>query len=121
MVELSLQQSGSKARYRPGFWLAIVLGLASFGIGVSAIATSANLIKPRFSDAARDIVLPPGDTAPSTQAGALPGFQRRGATLVGEFRTRDGQTIRLVLDARTQAVIGIRVIGQPAPLAEAPR
>lgn len=38
----------------------------------------------------------------------VPGFQRRGNTVVGEVCTREGQTLRLVIDARTQALVGFR-------------
>ncbi len=41
---------------------------------------------------------------------SLPGFQRRGNSVVGEVCTRDGQSLRLVLDARSQALIGFRVV-----------
>jgi len=41
---------------------------------------------------------------------SLKGFQRRGNSVVGEVCTRDGQVLRLVLDARNQALIGFRVV-----------
>ncbi len=41
---------------------------------------------------------------------SLKGFQRRGNSVVGEVCTRDGQVLRLVLDARSQALIGFRVV-----------
>ncbi|MFY8114700.1 MAG: hypothetical protein ACOVOC_10810 [Rhabdaerophilum sp.] len=44
------------------------------------------------------------------ELGSLPGFQRRGSSVVGEVCTRDGQALRLVLDARNQALIGFRLL-----------
>ncbi len=38
------------------------------------------------------------------------GFQRRGTSLVGEVTTRDGAVMRLVFDARTHTLIGLRVV-----------
>jgi len=49
----------------------------------------------------------------------LSGFQRRGNTLVGEIKTRDGTPMRLVFDARTHALIGMRVL-EPSTPAGAP-
>lgn len=53
----------------------------------------------------------------------LAGFQRRGNSLVGEVRTREGVTMRLVLDARTHTLIGVKVLeaaeAQAHPVAEA--
>ena len=49
----------------------------------------------------------------------LSGFQRRGNTLVGEIKTRDGTPMRLVFDARTHALIGMRVL-EPSTPASAP-
>lgn len=44
------------------------------------------------------------------ELGNLPGFQRRGNSVIGEVCTRDGQVLRLVLDARHQTLIGFRVL-----------
>lgn len=44
------------------------------------------------------------------ELGTLPGFQRRGNSLVGEVCTRNGQALRLVLDARNQTLIGFRLL-----------
>lgn len=40
-------------------------------------------------------------------------LQRRGNSLVGEVKTRNGAVMRLVLDARTHALIGLRVLDAP--------
>jgi hypothetical protein len=53
-------------------------------------------------------------TAPDLRAAIdlpqLSGFQKRGNALIGEVRTRDGTMLRLVFDARTQALIGLKVL-----------
>lgn len=44
----------------------------------------------------------------------LSGFQRRGNTLVGETVTTGGTRMRLVIDARTHALIGLRKLDSAA-------
>lgn len=46
----------------------------------------------------------------SAELSNLAGFQRRGNSLVGEVKTRDGAVMRLVFDARTHTLIGLRVL-----------
>lgn len=45
----------------------------------------------------------------------LSGFQRKGNTLVGEVKTREGAVLRLVFDARSHALIGMRVLDPAGP------
>jgi hypothetical protein len=42
------------------------------------------------------------------------GFRQRGNLLIGEVRATDGTPIRLVLDGRTQALVGFRVLARDA-------
>jgi hypothetical protein len=44
---------------------------------------------------------------------SIPGFRRLGSSLVGTVRTEDGASIRLVFDARSLALIGMKQIEAP--------
>lgn len=95
---------------RTGLWLSTVLALAVAAVGTSAFLTSS-------PDEKAAVVTPPPGTdrvtnvAPATQPPlALPGFQRRGPLLTGEVKTQDGSTLRLVIDTRSHAIIGYRIV-----------
>jgi hypothetical protein len=104
-----------------GFWLTSLLVLAAAVSGASALALTVWI--PRESHVLRPPPpVPSAMTAAATPASPLlPGFQKRGNTWIGDIRTTDGSTIRLVIDARNQMIIGHRVI-EPAvsPKAERP-
>ena len=51
----------------------------------------------------------------SQKQSAIPGFTRRGTSLVAEMRSQDGSLVRLVIDARSHTLIGAKVI-EPAPI-----
>lgn len=53
----------------------------------------------------------PGETPAPLRS--LPGFTKRGATLVGEFTGADGLRVRFVLDAASHRLIGFKVL-EPA-------
>lgn len=44
----------------------------------------------------------------------LPGFRRQGALLVGTMRAEDGSTLRMVFDARTMTLVGLKPVEPPA-------
>lgn len=112
MTDLPISTRAQKRATRGGYWLFVALTLAVFGLAATAIAASSLLLASRGHEAqpveAASAAPPAAKTA---SAQSLPGFQRRGSTYLGEFTTRDGQQIRLVIDARTQSVIGAKVIG----------
>lgn len=96
-------------------WLAPLGGIVLGLIGFAVVADSQ----------VRQSML--GPAQPATGEGTLTrelvqnaGFQRRGALLVGELTTRDGTPVRLVLDGRTQALVGFRVLERPAAAPLAP-
>lgn len=88
--------------------LALRVGIVFASFGVVLVAASQNrpdLIASRLGF--------PGFAAEgktSVELANLAGFQRRGNSLVGEVKTRDGTTMRLVFDARTHTLIGLRVL-----------
>jgi hypothetical protein len=98
-----------------GYWLTGLLVLAAFVSGASALALTAWV--PREAGFARP--LPAGAAPVATTTAAtpppLPGFQKKGNLWIGEVRTADGAMIRLVIDARSQAIIGHRVMEAGAP------
>lgn len=107
MTDLSLQTRTEKIKPRTGLWLVAAFGTVMALLAATAIGASALLLKPHLP-----VQVPAAqDAAGATRnAAALPGFQRRGATYYGEFTTRDGEVIRLVIDAKTQNIIGAKVI-----------
>jgi hypothetical protein len=52
--------------------------------------------------------------AASLSPANLPGFKRHGTSLVGMVQTEDGATMRLVFDARTATLIGIKAVAPAA-------
>jgi len=84
--------------------------LASFGLVLVAASQS----RPELIAARLGL---PGfavEGKTSAELANLAGFQRRGNSLVGEVKTRDGATMRLVFDARTHTLIGLRVLDTAA-------
>jgi hypothetical protein len=112
---------GAKRDRRTALWLTGTLVLAIVML-VGVAATSGSRLMgvwypdPKSPAPASDlasVVLSAPRGAPGSslrQPEALPGFQRRGNSLVGEFTTRDGQLIRLVIDGRTHTIVGARVV-----------
>ncbi|WP_284177697.1 hypothetical protein [Rhabdaerophilum sp. SD176] len=102
-----------------GVLVATILG----GFGLMALSRS-----PATTDAPGGSRLVENRTM--VELGTLPGFQRRGNSVVGEVCTRDGQALRLVLDARNQTLIGFRLLepnearpgclASPLPIARTP-
>ena len=104
--------------------LALGVGILAASLGFALVAASqsrpdliaAGLGLPAAAPSApREIGASSGTKAPNeikTPIGmiSLADLQRRGNSLVGEIRTQDGAVTRLVLDARTHALIGMRVI-----------
>lgn len=114
--EPSSSPSLPRLRRRPGFWLSVTLLAAILLAGSSAILASGLLAEA--SDSARRLV--PERPAPvATGAVAplqLPGFQRRGNLLTGHLTTEDGRRLHLVIDARTNTIIGAKLVeAQAAP------
>ena len=107
MTDLSLQPRTASTKPRSGLWLVAAFGAVMLLLAATAIGASALLLKPHLAPQ-----MPVAQESASTtrSAAPLPGFQRRGATYFGEFTTRDGEVIRLVVDARTQNIIGAKVI-----------
>jgi hypothetical protein len=106
-----------RLRRRAGFWLSLTLFAALILAGSSAILASGLLAEA--SDSARRLVperpapVATGATAPLQ----LPGFQRRGNLLTGHVTIEDGRRLHLVIDARTNIIIGAKLVeaqAQPA-------
>lgn len=123
-VSGSAERTGFTDRLWPrhllvGVLVATILG----GFGLMALSRS-----PSTTDAPATSRLVENRTM--AELGTLPGFQRRGNSVVGEVCTRDGQALRLVLDARSQALIGFRLLepsearpacsASPLPIARTP-
>lgn len=104
-----------RLRRRAGFWLSLTLLGALALAGTGALLASGLLAEA--SDSARRIV--PERSAPvATGAVAplqLPGFQRRGNLLTGHVTTEDGRRLHLVIDARSNTIIGAKLVEAPAP------
>ncbi|MCZ8376290.1 MAG: hypothetical protein O9342_13000 [Beijerinckiaceae bacterium] len=103
-VSGSAERTGFSDRLWPrhvlvGVLVATILG----GFGLMALSRS-----PAMTDAPASSRLVENRTM--AELGTLPGFQRRGNSVVGEVCTRDGQALRLVLDARNQTLIGFRLL-----------
>ncbi len=85
------------------------------GVLLATILTGLGMILLSQTRAAPEVI-PPAVTSrlvenrSMAELGSLPGFQRRGNSVVGEVCTRDGQVLRLVLDARHQTLLGFRVL-----------
>lgn len=95
-----------------GLFLVVILLLAILSLMVVAYRI---LSLPAPAESAGFFATTAGDGSgrkSGPTASVLPGFERRGASLVGEFIGQDGRSIRLVLDARTQKLIGARLLGQ---------
>jgi hypothetical protein len=84
-------------------------GLGGSGLGVSGLTSETKA-------SAETKILSEVKTSAGTMN--LAGFQRRGNSLVGEVKTRDGAVVRLVFDARTHTLIGLRVLD---PVEQPPR
>jgi hypothetical protein len=100
---------------RPGLWLSLVLAGAVLIAGGSLFfllrPSEPGALPPQIA-ASLEAASRPG--APSQPPLVLPGFQRRGPLLTGEVKTGDGSTLRLVIDSRSHAIVGYRIIEPPA-------
>ena len=90
--------------------LALRTGMLAAGLGCVLLATSQG--RPDFITTRLGFPVLTAEGKTSTELANLAGFQRRGNTLVGEVRTREGATMRLVFDARTHTLIGFRIMDQ---------
>lgn len=117
MASSSLLQSIRPQRWTgTGFWLGgtVVLAIVALIASVLASLTSGASPAPDMTLSAPAFTKnEQGASAPSRAI--PPGFQKRGTTWVGDMRTPDGMLIRLVLDGRTQTLIGAKII-EPAPV-----
>ena len=84
----------------------IALAMMSLACGSAAVAQT----YPETLASRLGLPVAGNETRLPADLAALPGFQRRGNTLVGELKGRDGSVVRLVFDARTQALIGLRIM-----------
>lgn len=114
MAHSSLLQSVRPLRRTgTGLWLVGIVVLAILALAASVLANFSGG-SPTSSDIALATpAFTKGDSAitPAPPSRAIPpGFQKRGTTLVGEMRTPDGMLIRLVLDGRTQTLIGAKIV-----------
>jgi hypothetical protein len=101
----------------------LIAGLALALAGLCGIPTSLGQDRAGLATARLTIPGVSKDGKSATSPSELHGFQRRGNTLVGEVRSREGAALRLVFDARTHALIGMRVLDpgpEPASLAACP-
>ncbi|MCA3646453.1 MAG: hypothetical protein IOC54_14030 [Methylobacterium sp.] len=106
-----------RLRRRAGFWLVITLAGALLLAGSGALLSSGWLVQA--SDSARRIM--PERPAPVATGSVaplqLPGFQRRGSLLTGHLTTEDGRRLHLVIDARSNMIIGAKLVEAQAPAA----
>lgn len=97
---------------RPGWWLVAILAAAVASAALSAYLALSPVERVSVAPVpALDSVSRP--VTPSQPPLALPGFQRRGPLLTGEVRTSDGSTLRLVIDSRSHAIVGYRLVEGP--------
>ncbi|WP_150286199.1 hypothetical protein [Rhabdaerophilum calidifontis] len=87
--------------------LTVAAGIAFGSIGFAVVA---------LSQVRQTMLAPPapGDGTLAGELTRLAGFQRRGTLIVGEVRAGDGTPLRLVFDARSQSLVGFRVLERPA-------
>lgn len=106
----ALAPTGAQTRLSRRMRFAILAGsVALAGLATSVVADQqgrhgflgAQSVAQREANVARALV----DVA---------GFRQRGNLLIGEVRAADGTPIRLVLDARTQALVGFRMLERRA-------
>ncbi|MCA3595411.1 MAG: hypothetical protein IOC64_07930 [Methylobacterium sp.] len=106
-----------RLRRRAGFWLVITLAGALLLAGSGALLSSGLLLQA--SDSARRIM--PERPAPVATGSVaplqFPGFQRRGNLLTGHLTTEDGRRLHLVIDARSNTIIGAKLVEAQAPAA----
>lgn len=95
---------------RTGLWLSAVLALA---VGAAGISIFLGATPEEKAALAAPVDRMTNVAAPTQPPLALPGFQRRGPLLTGEVKTQDGSTLRLVIDTRSHAIIGYRLV-EPA-------
>jgi hypothetical protein len=103
--------------------LLMSLGLAGFGIaylGMTFVVASQGKTGVQRQTGAHEqaaakpppsmdgMVIP--EPRPPVSMSHLAGFRRHGSTLVGEVKSSDGATLRLVFDARTHTLIGLKVL-----------
>lgn len=106
---MPLHSSLSLARSKRGLLLGVALLGAALGAGW--LATSwlvAPTTKPKAS------LSTPLDRAAIARLD-LSNFQRKGTLLIGEATAPSGARLRLVLDARTHELVGMRVIEGETP------
>lgn len=91
--------------------LGLSLSLASLAV------THASLAQDRATMATARLNIPgvSKDGKSASNPSELSGFQRKGNTLVGEVKTREGAVLRLVFDARSHVLIGMRVLDPASP------
>ncbi|KAF0229500.1 MAG: hypothetical protein FD175_1838 [Beijerinckiaceae bacterium] len=98
------KMSSRKARTR---LVVLAAGLLA-SLGFAVVAASQG--RPDLIAARLGIPNLTADGKTTAELTTMAGFQRRGNSLVGEVKTRDGAVMRLVFDARTHTLIGLRVL-----------
>lgn len=113
ILETSPSLTGRLRFGRTGLWLTSVLALALAAAGTGAFVASSPEEKAAIATPAVSPDKAAHVSAATQPPLALPGFQRRGPLLTGEVKTQDGSTLRLVIDTRSHAIIGYRLV-EPA-------
>lgn len=98
---------------------ALAAGVVLAGCGFALVAASQS--RPELTAGRFGLAPQPPEPQATADLNQLSGFQRRGNSLVGEVVTRDGTAMRLVFDARTQALIGLRVLARAPSIPHEPR
>lgn len=93
--------SAASRRRRPVLVAALVIGAVALPMAAFSESLSERL----------------GLKAPAKQVAAsqphLPGFRKQGSLLVGTMRAEDGSFLRMVFEARTMTLIGLKPIEPP--------
>ena len=105
---MPFDSSVSLARSKRGLLLGAGLLCAALGAAWLATGWLATPTKPKAG------LSTPLDRAAIARLD-LSGFQKKGTLLIGETTTPSGARLRLVLDARTHELVGMRVIEDETP------
>jgi len=89
-------------------WLLLAINLL-LGAGLIGLILSRQAEGER-----RDFSELPRPASIEDNLATLPGFARRGNVLVGEMQGSHGASVRLVFDAKSQKLIGMKVLDAPS-------
>ncbi len=107
--QLPLPEPASAALSRRRMLTVGALVLGAFALPMAAFSAS-------LSDrVAERLGLKPSAQQVAASPAHLPGFRKQGTLLVGTIRAEDGSTLRMVFDARTMTLVGLKQVEPASP------